>query len=89
MKHYKELIDVETVSIDLDVLVGAVRVMSYGMPEANRNDVEYAMHNITNQLNLINHRLRDAFNVLFNNIRDEENKRETKAAVNTTKRNKV
>jgi hypothetical protein len=87
MKHYKELMDVETVSIDLDVLVGAVRVMSYGIPEANRNDVEYAMHNITNQLNLINHRLRDAFDVLFNNIREEANNEAEKPG--KSKRNKV
>lgn len=89
MKHYKELIDIETISIDLDVLTSTVRVMSYGVPNANRHDMEYAMHNITDQLELQSKRLREAFDILFNKIRDEEDEHETKAAVATGKRNKV
>lgn len=76
MKHYKELIDIETVSIDLDVLASTVRVLTYGAPNANRNDVEYSLHNITDQLEALNTRLRETFDVLFNAVREEEHKKD-------------
>lgn len=72
MKHYSDLIQIENVSIDLDVLTSTVRVLTYGMPEATKHDVEYAMHNVTDQLEALSARLRDKFDVLFNAIRDEE-----------------
>jgi predicted ATPase with chaperone activity len=80
MRHYHDLIEIENVSIDLDVLQSTVRVLTYGMPEANKKDVEYAMHNVTDRLEELSSRLRDRFDTLFNAIRDEEdeNKRETK-----------
>jgi len=80
MRHYHDLIAIENVSIDLDVLQSTVRVLTYGMPEANKKDVEYAMHNVTDRLEELSSRLRDRFDTLFNAIRDEEdeNKRETK-----------
>lgn len=76
MNHYKELMDIETVSIDLDVLTSTVRVLTYGAPNANRNDVEYAMHNITDQLGALNARLRETFDVLFNAVREEGGKKD-------------
>lgn len=72
MKHYSDLIQIENVSIDLDVLTSTVRVLTYGMPEATKHDVEYAMHNVTDQLEALSARLRNKFDVLFNAIRDEE-----------------
>jgi hypothetical protein len=87
MKHYKELIDIETVSIDLDVLASTVRVLTYGAPNANRNDVEYSLHNITDQLEALNTRLRETFDVLFNAIRKEESKKDE--AKPKPKQNKV
>ena len=87
MKHYKELIDIETVSIDLDVLASTVRVLTYGMPEANRQDIEYAMHNVTDQLDLLSARLRSTFDILFNAVRDEEDANDE--AKSKPKRNKV
>lgn len=84
MKHYKELMEIETVSINLDVLSSTVRVLTYGMPNANRHDAEYAMHNITDQLDSLSARLRSAFDILFNEIRNQEDKHEAKR-----KRNKV
>lgn len=83
MKYYKELIDIESVSIDLDVLKSTFRVLTYGMPDANRQDVEYAMHNITDQLDALSVRLRHRFDVLFDMVRkddeDETKKPRTKA----------
>ena len=87
MRHYKELTDIETVSIDLDVLTSTVRVLTYGAPNANRNDVEYAMHNVTDQLDQLNARLRSAFDILFNAVRDEEDAKDE--AKSKPKRNKV
>jgi hypothetical protein len=87
MKHYKELTDIETVSIDLDVLASTVRVLTYGAPNANRNDVEYSLHNITDQLEALNTRLRETFDVLFNAIRKEESKKDE--AKPKPKQNKV
>lgn len=80
MKHYKELIDIEDVSIDLDVLKSTVRVLTYGMPEANRHDIEYAMHNVTDQLEALSLRLREKFNILFDLIREEDHQDEVKRA---------
>lgn len=74
MKHYKELMDVETVSIDLDVLASTARLIAYGAPNANMHDVEYALHNVTDQLDALCKRLRETFDVLFNDIRDEGDK---------------
>jgi hypothetical protein len=74
LKHYNELMDVETVSIDLDVLVSTVRLVAYGAPNANTHDLEYALHNVTDQMDALSKRLRDTFDVLFNSIRDEEDK---------------
>lgn len=74
MKHYKELTDIEDVSIDLDVLASTVRVISYGAPESNSHDVHYALHSVTDQLELLSKRLRCSFDVLFNKIREEEEK---------------
>lgn len=74
MKHYKELTDIEDVSIDLDVLASTVRVISNGAPESNSHDVHYALHNVTDQLELLSKRLRCTFDVLFNEIREEEDK---------------
>lgn len=74
MKHYKELTDIEDVSIDLDVLASTVRLITYGAPNANMHDVEYALHNVTDQLETLSKRLRETFDVLFNDIRDEEDK---------------
>lgn len=76
MKHYKELMEIETVSIDLDVLTSTVRVLTYGAPNANRNDVEYAMHNVTDQLGALNAKLRETFDTLFNAVREEEHKKD-------------
>lgn len=87
MKHYEELIDIETVSIDLDVLASTVRVLTYGVPEANKHDTEYAMHNITDQLDQLSARLRNTFNILFNAVRDEEDAKDE--AKSKPKRNKV
>ena len=74
MKYYKELMDVETVSIDLDVLASTVRLVTYGAPNANMHDVEYALHNVTDQLEALSKRLRMTFDTLFNQIREEEEK---------------
>lgn len=87
MRHYKELTDIETVSIDLDVLTSTVRVLTYGAPNANRNDVEYAMHNVTDQLEALSARLRKTFDILFNAVREEENKKDESKS--KSKRDKV
>jgi hypothetical protein len=76
MKHYKELTDIETVSINLDVLTSTVRVLTYGAPNSNRNDVEYSLHNITDQLEALNARLRETFDVLFNAVKEEGGKKD-------------
>lgn len=72
MKHYKELTDIEDVSIDLDVLASTVRVISHGAPESNSHDVHYALHNVTDQMEALSKRLRMTFDTLFNQIREEE-----------------
>jgi hypothetical protein len=77
MKHYKELIDIEDVSIQLSVLEGAARAMTYGISNCNRHDVEYTMHHLTDQIEDLNTKLRERFDILFEKIKEDEN--ETKA----------
>lgn len=88
MKHYARLTDIENVSIDLDVLSSTVRVLTYGMPEAHKMDIERSMHNITEQIDLISHRLNHAFNELFDEIR-EESKDEAKGRKSKPGKDKV
>lgn len=88
MKHHARLTDIENVSIDLDMLSSTVRVLTYGMPEAHKTDVEQAMHNITEQIDLISHRLNYSFNELFNEIK-EESLNETKGRKSKPGKNKV
>ena len=76
MKHYKELSDIETVIINLEVLTRTVRVLTFGVPEADRRDVEYTLHNITDQLNMFNAILRENFDILFDAVREEDKKNE-------------
>ena len=76
MKHYKELSDIETVIINLEVLTSTVRVLTFGVPEADRRDVEYTLHNITDQLNMFNAILREKFDILFDAVREEDKKNE-------------
>lgn len=76
MKHYKELSDIETVIINLEVLTSTVRVLTFGVREANRRDVEYTFHNITDQLNMFNAILREKFDILFDAVREEDKKDE-------------
>lgn len=83
MKHFKELSEMETVIIDLDVLSSTVRVLTYGMPEANRKDVDNAMYNITDQIQAQSDKLRERFDALFDAIREESTKDEAEHKPNT------
>jgi hypothetical protein len=73
MKHFKLLTDIENVSIRLDVLESTVRVISYGAEEANRQDIIYALHNVSDQLDELSAKLRSGFNELFDAIKEEDN----------------
>jgi len=77
MRHYKELTDIEDVSIKLSVLEGAARAMTYGIGNCNRNDVEFVMHHLTDQIEDLNIKLREHFDVLFNKIREEDDETKT------------
>jgi hypothetical protein len=85
MKYYSELMRVEDVSIDLEVLKSAVRAMSYGVQSCNHDDVELAMHHISDQIDALNERLRESFNTLFEAIR-EDSQNEIKAKPKNKKR---
>ena len=85
MKHYDKLNQLENISIDLSVFASAVRVMSYGAPEASRQDMDNMMHHITSELDKINDRLIQVFDDLFQAIKEEGLSETSKK----TKRNKV
>jgi hypothetical protein len=85
MKHYDKLNQLENISIDLSVFASAVRVMSYGAPEASKQDADNMMHHITSELDKINDRLIHSFDSLFQAIREESFSETSKK----TKRNKV
>ena len=71
MKHYKELSEIENISIDLELFASAVRVMSFGAPEANKRDVDNMMHHISSELDKINAKLGHSFNELWDSVRKE------------------
>ena len=85
MKHYKELSEIENISIDLEVFASAVRVMSFGTPEANKPDVDNMMHHISSELDKINAKLRHSFDELWDSVRKESLSETNKK----TKQNKV
>jgi hypothetical protein len=85
MKHYKELSEIENISIDLEVFASAVRVMSFGAPEANKQDVDNMMHYISSELDKINDKLGHSFNELWDSVRKESLSETNKK----TKQNKV
>jgi hypothetical protein len=85
MKHYDKLSQLENISIDLEVFASAVRVMSFGAPEANKRDSDNMMHHISSELDKINDRLLEVFDNLFQAIKEEGLSETSKK----TKRNKV
>ncbi len=85
MKHYKELSEIENISIDLEVFASAVRVMAFGATEASKRDVDNMMHHISSELDKINDRLLEVFDNLFQAIKEEGLSETSKK----TKRNKV
>ncbi len=85
MKHYDKLSQLENISIDLEVFASAVRVMSFGAPEANKLDVDNMMHHISSELDKINAKLRHSFDELWDSVRKESLSETNKK----TKQNKV
>jgi hypothetical protein len=85
MKHYEKLSEFENICIDLEVFASAVRVMSFGTPEANQQDVENMIHHISTEIDKIKARLDHSFNDLFEAIKEESFSETNKK----TKRNKV
>ncbi len=71
MKHYKELSEIESISIDLEVFASAVRVMAFGATEACKRDVDNMMHHISSELDKINAKLGHSFNELWDSVRKE------------------
>ncbi len=71
MKHYKELSEIENISIDLEVFASAVRVMAFGATEASKRDVDNMMHHISSELDKINAKLGHSFNELWDSVRKE------------------
>lgn len=71
MKHYKELSEIESISIDLEVFASAVRVMAFGATEASKRDVDNMMHHISSELDKINAKLGLSFNELWDSVRKE------------------
>lgn len=85
MKHYEKLSEFENICIDLQVFASAVRVMSFGAPQANPQDVENTMHHISDEIDKIKSRLDYLFEELFEEIKEESLGETNKKA----KRNKV
>jgi hypothetical protein len=88
MKHFSELSRMESALIDLSVLNSLVRVVTYGMPEANRQDAENAMHGVTDMISSVESRLSASFYELFEAIKTE-GESETKGRKNKPGKDKV
>lgn len=86
MKHYHELIELETQIINLDVLNSVVKVVAQGMENASQNDIGNTMYHIEDQMERIHSNLRTKFNILFDIIREESFKDEAKTRKHKTKK---
>jgi hypothetical protein len=89
MKHYDKLSQLENICIDLEVFASAVRVMSFGAPEANPQDVENMIHHISTEIDKIKARLDHSFDGLFQAIKEEGLSDTSKKTNKKTKQNKV
>ena len=76
MKYFKELSDVETESIRLDVVTSLVRAINSGHPDLTRDELSNCLHHIEDQLSDINEKLVEKFNLLWATVRDESLKEE-------------
>lgn len=73
MRHWGELTKLESGLIDLGCMASLIRVVSYGMPESNRSDVDNAMSLISDQLDDLSKKLYSDFDTVFKSIREEDN----------------
>lgn len=71
MKHYSRLIELETVFIDLDMIVSTMRAISSGVEEINRRDTVNIMYFLTDQIEKVSNRGMDCFQILFEEIKNE------------------
>ena len=82
MKYYKELSDIETESIRLEVVTSLVRAINSGHPDLTRDELSNCLHHIEDQLLDINSQLVEKFNLLWATVRDDsikEDKPKTKS----------
>jgi hypothetical protein len=87
MKHYSELMKIETDIIDFEVLTSLCNVLSNGMGSSTSAENQNAMFHLSAQMMLLQSRMYANFNELFSKIRDEENDREAKKRKPKSKRN--
>lgn len=76
MKYFKELSDVETESIRLEVVTSLVRAVNSGHPDLTKDELSNCLHHIEDQLLDINERLVEKFNLLWATVRDDGLKEE-------------
>lgn len=71
MKYFKELSDIETESIRLEVVASLVRAVNSGAPDLTQDELSNCLHHIEDQLSNINAQLRDKFECLWATVRDD------------------
>ena len=76
MKYFKELSDVETESIRLEVVTSLVRAVNSGHPDLTKDEISNCLHHIEDQLLDINGKLVEKFNLLWATVRDDGLKEE-------------
>jgi hypothetical protein len=72
MKHYSRLTELETVFIDLDMIVSTMRAISGGVEEINMRDTVNTMYFLTDQIEKVSNQGMDCFQILFEEIKNEK-----------------
>ena len=86
MKHYDKLTNLESQIINLQCLESLTRALATGLPDCRSEDIENTMWHISDQIEAIHGKLRSEFNALFDEIREESFKNETKKPRNKSKK---
>lgn len=71
MKYFKELTEIENCSIDLEILTSLVKVCSDGIENGSIKDIQNTFIHLKQSLTKINDDLRENFNILWNEVREE------------------
>ena len=71
MKHYRELISLESKVVELETFKSILSVISNGIENSSKEELETAFYFVNETLNNITDELYERFETLFDSVRNE------------------